>query len=174
MTYEQAKDDINLLFSRNEKAKAQVAKFIKDLSDAIRDFHYLIRGASILICLDENTCNVKLIDLASIEKNGVSRSSIGKNGEKVKNWISQIDLGFQIGLKNLGKILDPYKPIKRRFIIGGNWKCNGTMKSNEDLIKNVLSKVQFKPEHGDVVVSPIALHLTTVQSKVDKKIQVAC
>lgn len=86
LTYEQAKEDIELLFKRNEKAKQQVVKFIKDLSNALRNFDYLIRGSSLLIALDEKNCNIKLIDLASIEKNIIKRPN--------KKETTQIDLGF--------------------------------------------------------------------------------
>jgi hypothetical protein len=75
-------------------------KFIKDLSNALRSFDYLIRGASLLIALDDEKCNVKLIDLASIEKNIIKKPNSKKEA-------TQIDLGFQIGLKNVLKILDP-------------------------------------------------------------------
>ena len=29
---------------------------------------------------------------------------------------------------------------KRKPIIGGNWKCNGTVQSVKDLVQNVLNK----------------------------------
>ena len=54
----------------------------------------------------------------------------------------------------------------RKFIIGGNWKCNGSVSANKALVDDVLNKLQFDTKKGEVVVSPISLHLTTIQALV--------
>ena len=36
--------------------------------------------------------------------------------------------------------------LNKKFIIGGNWKCNGTLQSVKDLVTNVLNKAEFDPE----------------------------
>lgn len=34
----------------------------------------------------------------------------------------------------------------RKFLVGGNWKCNNTLKVTEALIKNVVNKLVFDPK----------------------------
>lgn len=59
----------------------------------------------------------------------------------------------------------------RRYVIGGNWKCNGTKQSVKDLVE-LLNKVEIDTEQMEVVVAPPALHLETVQRLVQQKINV--
>jgi triosephosphate isomerase len=61
----------------------------------------------------------------------------------------------------------------RRFIIGGNWKCNNTVAQTEALINNVYNKLVFDSKKGQVVVSPIFLHLPWVKTHVSKHIEVS-
>lgn len=69
----------------------------------------------------------------------------------------------------------------RKAFIGGNWKCNNTLGQTKALVENVVDKLEFDPEkvgtsspYQDVVVSPIYLHLVTVQfTKKNKSVQVA-
>lgn len=51
---------------------------------------------------------------------------------------------------------------KKKFIIGGNWKSNGTMQSINDLITNVLNTIEFNNEQVEVVVAPISIHIASV------------
>lgn len=62
--------------------------------------------------------------------------------------------------------------MARKFFIGGNWKCNGTRKSIEDLLKtfNAADLPRIVPE---VVVAPASIHIPLVQSKVRKEFSVA-
>jgi triosephosphate isomerase len=60
----------------------------------------------------------------------------------------------------------------RKFLIGGNWKCNGTKNSVTELCQG-LSKIDTSSV--DVVVSPISLHLQLTQTLLEKcSIFVAC
>jgi triosephosphate isomerase len=63
---------------------------------------------------------------------------------------------------------------QRKMIIGGNWKCNGTVQSIKELSQNVLNKAEFDSNKVEVVVAPISAHLTMVQSLVNQNIQVSC
>ena len=50
----------------------------------------------------------------------------------------------------------------RKYLVGGNWKCNGTL----DFAKkfpDVLKSMAFDPKKVEVVVSPSTIHLATVQ-----------
>ena len=62
----------------------------------------------------------------------------------------------------------------RKFIIGGNWKCNGTLQSVKDLIKDVLNKAQFDQTKVEVVVAPISIHIASVKALLNENIKVAC
>ena len=59
------------------------------------------------------------------------------------------------------------------MIIAGNWKSNGTVKSTTELVNNVLNKAVFDGEKVEVIVAPIAMHISTVQAILDEKIHVA-
>lgn len=33
----------------------------------------------------------------------------------------------------------------RKLFVGGNWKCNGTVEKNRELINDVINKLEFDP-----------------------------
>eukprot|EP01066_Platyproteum_vivax_P020403 Platyproteum_vivax@DN8314_c0_g1_i1.p1 len=55
----------------------------------------------------------------------------------------------------------------RRPIVGGNWKCNGTLAKCEELVK-MLNGTVFPKEAVEVVIAPVAVHLGKVQAGLDK------
>eukprot|EP00355_Strombidium_rassoulzadegani_P000613 CAMPEP_0168612854 /NCGR_PEP_ID=MMETSP0449_2-20121227/3139_1 /TAXON_ID=1082188 /ORGANISM="Strombidium rassoulzadegani, Strain ras09" /LENGTH=201 /DNA_ID=CAMNT_0008653447 /DNA_START=29 /DNA_END=634 /DNA_ORIENTATION=- len=61
----------------------------------------------------------------------------------------------------------------RRYMVGGNWKCNGTLAFSKSFPAEVLNGLKFDPSKVDVVVAPTALHLSTVQSVVKNNVHVA-
>jgi triosephosphate isomerase len=62
---------------------------------------------------------------------------------------------------------------QRKLVIGGNWKCNGTMESTHKLIADVLNKAEFSSEKVEVVVAPISMHIGTVKALVNPNVKVA-
>jgi triosephosphate isomerase len=52
----------------------------------------------------------------------------------------------------------------RRYLVGGNWKCNGTLEFAKKFPTDVLKPLVFDPKKVEVVVAPSTLHLTTVQA----------
>mmetsp|Transcript_12512 Transcript_12512/g.18908 ORF Transcript_12512/g.18908 Transcript_12512/m.18908 type:complete len:263 (+) Transcript_12512:45-833(+) len=50
----------------------------------------------------------------------------------------------------------------RKFFVGGNWKCNGTVNSVNELLKG-LSAGKFNSDACDVIVAPAALHVASAQ-----------
>ncbi len=52
----------------------------------------------------------------------------------------------------------------RKFLVGGNWKQNGTLKFANDFSANTLKKITFNPQKVEVVVAPTALHLLTAKN----------
>ena len=63
--------------------------------------------------------------------------------------------------------------VERKKIIGGNWKCNGTVQSIRELVTNVLNKIQFSPDRVEVFVAPISIHIASVKALLNKTIRVA-
>jgi triosephosphate isomerase len=52
----------------------------------------------------------------------------------------------------------------RRYVIGGNWKCNGTVASNDELIK-IFNKAGPIPSNVDVVICSTSIHLPQLLEK---------
>ena len=65
-------------------------------------------------------------------------------------------------------------PVQRKMIIGGNWKCNGTLQSIKDLVSDVLNKGTFDQAKLEVVVCPISIHIASVKALVNENIKVGC
>jgi triosephosphate isomerase len=63
---------------------------------------------------------------------------------------------------------------QRKMIIGGNWKCNGTLQSIKELVSNVLNKAEFDANKVEVVVAPISIHIASVKALLNENVQVAC
>lgn len=61
----------------------------------------------------------------------------------------------------------------RRLMVGGNWKCNGTMAFAKSHSTDVLNKLKFDPKKVEVVVAPTALHIPAVQAVLGNNVHVA-
>ena len=53
---------------------------------------------------------------------------------------------------------------RNRILIGGNWKSNNTLQESQAIVNNIINSLAYDPARVDVVVAPINLHLTAVQS----------
>ena len=62
---------------------------------------------------------------------------------------------------------------QRKLIIGGNWKCNGTLESIKTLTNDVLNKAEFDSNKVEVVVAPISIHVGTVKALLNPSVRVA-
>ena len=51
----------------------------------------------------------------------------------------------------------------RRYLVGGNWKCNGSISFAKTFPAEVLKPVQFNAQKVEVVVAPSNIHMTLVQ-----------
>jgi triosephosphate isomerase (TIM) len=60
--------------------------------------------------------------------------------------------------------------ISRRLFIGGNWKCNGTVKSGVSLVNDVVNKIVFDQKKMEILISPVFVHLFDVKKVLSKKI----
>ena len=61
----------------------------------------------------------------------------------------------------------------RRYLVGGNWKCNGTLSFAKSFPAEVLNNLKFDPSKVEVVVAPTALHIPAVQSVLKNNVNVA-
>eukprot|EP00013_Stygamoeba_regulata_P022779 CAMPEP_0177663110 /NCGR_PEP_ID=MMETSP0447-20121125/19735_1 /TAXON_ID=0 /ORGANISM="Stygamoeba regulata, Strain BSH-02190019" /LENGTH=251 /DNA_ID=CAMNT_0019168893 /DNA_START=35 /DNA_END=790 /DNA_ORIENTATION=+ len=52
----------------------------------------------------------------------------------------------------------------RKFFVGGNWKCNGSLASVKELVDGL--NAGSVPTSCEVVVAPVALHLSTVKATI--------
>ena len=59
----------------------------------------------------------------------------------------------------------------RKYLIGGNWKCNGTIAENEALIK-IFNDAGEIPDNVEVVVCPTHIHLPMLLASLRKDISV--
>ena len=53
----------------------------------------------------------------------------------------------------------------RRYLVGGNWKCNGSLSFANAFPTDVLRNLKFDNNKVEVVVAPSTIHLTSVQQK---------
>jgi len=51
----------------------------------------------------------------------------------------------------------------RKYLIGGNWKCNGSLDFARNFPTQVLKPLSFDPSRTEVVVAPSSIHLAAVQ-----------
>ena len=61
----------------------------------------------------------------------------------------------------------------RKFLVGGNWKSNGTAAFAKSFPAEVLNKLAFDAAKVEVVVAPTALHLATVHGALNGNINAA-
>lgn len=55
----------------------------------------------------------------------------------------------------------------KKLFVGGNWKCNNTLKDTRNITDNVVNKLKFFEDKVDVVIFPNALHTTELLSRVN-------
>jgi len=61
---------------------------------------------------------------------------------------------------------------KKRYLIGGNWKSNGSVTFVRDMINNVLNKMKFEESKLEVVVAPMIIHVPSAKAMLHSHIQV--
>jgi len=61
---------------------------------------------------------------------------------------------------------------KKRYLVGGNWKSNGSVTFVRDMINNVLNKMKFEESKLEVVVAPMIIHVPSAKAMLHSHIQV--
>lgn len=64
-------------------------------------------------------------------------------------------------------------PAQRKFIIGGNWKSNGTIDFVRNLCTETLNTLEFDSDRLEVVVAPISLHIASTKAMLNSNVLVA-
>ncbi|KAG5175351.1 Triosephosphate isomerase [Tribonema minus] len=62
--------------------------------------------------------------------------------------------------------------MPRKYVIGGNWKCNGTVAQVSDLV-STLNKAGDFPSNAEVVIAPTFLHVPMVKDAVRSDVNVS-
>lgn len=61
---------------------------------------------------------------------------------------------------------------KRRYVIGGNWKSNGTVRFVREMINEVLNQMKYDQKKVEVVVAPMIIHIPSAKAMLPSHIQV--
>jgi triosephosphate isomerase len=61
----------------------------------------------------------------------------------------------------------------RKLLVGGNWKCNGTVAFAKEFPQKVLNTIKYDHKKVEVVVAPAQLHLTIAKENVKNHIFVS-
>lgn len=64
-------------------------------------------------------------------------------------------------------------PAQRKYIIGGNWKSNGSVDFVRTMCTDTLNTMEFDANRVEVVVAPIALHITSTKTMLNSNVLVA-
>ena len=63
-------------------------------------------------------------------------------------------------------------PASRKFIVGGNWKSNGSVDFVRNMCTNTLNTMEFDSNRVEVVVAPISLHITSTKTMLNSNVLV--
>ncbi len=53
---------------------------------------------------------------------------------------------------------------KRKYLVGGNWKSNGSVSFVRDISNEVLNKMKFDAKKVEVVVAPMIIHIASTKA----------
>eukprot|EP00938_MAST-03A_sp_MAST-3A-sp1_P006278 g6278.t1 len=62
---------------------------------------------------------------------------------------------------------------QRKALIGGNWKCNGTVSSVKSLVTEFNKAIDAIPDNADVLIAPPALHMGLLTASLNKRIEIS-
>lgn len=62
---------------------------------------------------------------------------------------------------------------RKQYIVGGNWKSNGSVQEVQSLVSDILNKLEFDQKNVQVFVAPVSIHIASVKALVNKNVFVA-
>jgi triosephosphate isomerase len=63
---------------------------------------------------------------------------------------------------------------KRKYLVGGNWKSNGSVSFVREIINQVLNPAKFDGNKVEVIVAPMVIHIPSAKAMLNTNISVAC
>ena len=69
-------------------------------------------------------------------------------------------------------MVEAAQSAKRKYIVGGNWKCNGSVSTVISLAE-MLNGLTISKDNIEVVVAPISLHIANTKTRLNSDIKVA-
>ena len=61
---------------------------------------------------------------------------------------------------------------KKRYLVGANWKSNGTVIFVNDMINKHINKAKFDDHKVEVVIAPMIIHVPPAKAMLVQNIQV--
>jgi len=61
----------------------------------------------------------------------------------------------------------------RKYIIGGNWKSNGSVDFVRQLCTDTLNTMKFDQNKVEVVVAPVFIHIASAKAILNESVSVA-
>ena len=62
--------------------------------------------------------------------------------------------------------------VERKYIVGGNWKSNGTVEFCREMCQKTLNTMQYDKEKVEVVITPISLHIQSMKTLLNADVKV--
>jgi triosephosphate isomerase len=62
---------------------------------------------------------------------------------------------------------------KKKYLVGGNWKSNGTVVFVRDMINDVLNKMKYEEAKVDVVIAPLIIHVPSAKAMLHSHIKLS-
>ena len=62
--------------------------------------------------------------------------------------------------------------VERKYIVGGNWKSNGTVDFVREMCQKTLNTMQYDKEKVEVVITPTALHIQSMKTLLNADVKV--
>ena len=53
---------------------------------------------------------------------------------------------------------------KRKYLVAGNWKCNGSIRFVREMTNDFLNKLVFDQSKTEVIVAPMIIHIPSLKA----------
>ena len=63
-------------------------------------------------------------------------------------------------------------PVKRKYCVIANWKCNGTTDFVRDIVTNLVNDIKYKQDVLDFVVLPGMLHINLAKARIEDHVMI--
>ena len=70
-------------------------------------------------------------------------------------------------------MVDEKPKNNRKYVVVGNWKCNGTVDWVRQFCTHTLNTMRFTPEKVEVVVAPVFIHIASAKAMLNTSVHIA-